>query len=119
MGVDNLRMGLVGYGRFGRIHAEAMASIRGAAIECVCVGSEESADEARKSLQTEVFANYDEFLEKGKMDVVDIVSPNYLHAQQAMKAMARGKSVLLEKPIATNMEDARKLMEKSAENSSA
>jgi myo-inositol 2-dehydrogenase / D-chiro-inositol 1-dehydrogenase len=116
--VDSLRIGLVGYGRFGRIHAEAIESTKGVEIGCVCVGSAESADEARRSLQVEVYANYDEFLEKGRMDVVDIVSPNYLHAQQAIKAMAKGKSVLLEKPIATNIEDARKLVERSKEHSS-
>jgi myo-inositol 2-dehydrogenase / D-chiro-inositol 1-dehydrogenase len=109
--MDNLRMGLVGYGRFGKIHADAISSMDGAEISCACVGSEESAVEARKVLGVDVYTDYDEFLEKGRMDVVDIVSPNYLHAAQTVKAIEKGMDVFLEKPMAVTIEDARRVLE--------
>ena len=58
----------------------------------------------------EVYADYDEFLEKGKTDVDCTTSPNYLHAQHATSAMRKKKDVLIEKPIATNLKDGRRLL---------
>src|ERR1700722_3364967 len=105
--MDSLRFGLVGYGRFGKIHAEALSSTGAAEVSCVCVGSEEGAAEVRKLLGVDVYTDYDEFLEKGRMDVVDIVSPNHLHAAQAVKAIHKGMDVFLEKPMAVTIDEAR------------
>jgi myo-inositol 2-dehydrogenase / D-chiro-inositol 1-dehydrogenase len=111
--MDKLRIGLVGYGRFGKIHAEALRSISDAEVSCACVGSEEGASEARKLLGVEVYRDYDEFLEKGRMDIVDIVSPNHLHAVQSVKAIEKGMNVFLEKPIAVTIEEARAILASS------
>jgi myo-inositol 2-dehydrogenase/D-chiro-inositol 1-dehydrogenase len=110
--MDKLRMGLVGYGRFGKIHAEAISATGAAEVTCACVGTEERALEVKKILGIDaVYTDYDEFLEKGKMDVVDIVSPNNLHAEQTIKAIERGMDIFLEKPMAVTVEDARKIIE--------
>jgi myo-inositol 2-dehydrogenase / D-chiro-inositol 1-dehydrogenase len=110
--MDNLRFGLVGYGRFGKLHAAAISSVPGVELTCVCVGQATSVADAKQRLGLgEVYSDYDEFLEKGRMDVVSIVSPNYLHSAHAVKAMRSGKDVLLEKPVATSMEEARKILE--------
>jgi len=112
-------VGLAGYGRFGRIHWDAIASIPDAEVCCICVGDKESAAKIRIALpQVEVYSDYDEFLQKGRIDVVHIVTPNYLHASQAMKAIARGKDVFLEKPIAINLEDGKELLEKKGRSGS-
>src|ERR1700741_1308808 len=110
--MDKLRIGLVGYGRFGKIHSAAISATDAAEVSCVCVGTEKTAAEARQTLGTDaVFTDYEEFLDRGRMDVVDIVSPNFLHAQQATKAIEKGKDVFLEKPIAVSLDEARKILE--------
>src|SRR5579864_7279624 len=109
--MDTLRIGLVGYGRFGKIHAGAIAKLADVNVTSICVGSEESAAEAKKQLDVPVYSNYDEFLSQGGFDIIDIVSPNYLHANQATKAMEKGKDVILEKPIAINIQDAMRMFE--------
>ena len=114
--MENLRIGLVGYGRFGKIHAEAISSTPGAEVSCVCVGSEEGASEARKVLGVDVYTDYDQFLERGRIDVVDIVSPNHLHAAQAVAAIDKGKDVFLEKPIAVSIAEARSILEAHRRN---
>src|SRR5271165_5250354 len=111
MCMDALKIGLVGYGRFGKIHAEAIAKLADVKVTAVCVGSAESAGEVKKQLDVPVYSNYDDFLSRGSFDVVDIVSPNYVHASQAIKAMEKGKNLILEKPIAINIDDARKILE--------
>lgn len=107
--MDPLRVGLVGYGRFGKLHAQALAKVSGAELKAICVGSKASAEEA-KSSGAEVFLDYAEFLRKGGFDAVDIVSPNYLHARQATAAAAKGLHVLLEKPVATDLTEAKALV---------
>jgi myo-inositol 2-dehydrogenase / D-chiro-inositol 1-dehydrogenase len=104
--MDTLRVGLVGFGRFGKIHAGAITKLTDVNVTSICVGSEESTVEAKKQLDVPVYSDYNNFLSQGHFDIVDIVSPNYLHASQAMSAMEKGKDVILEKPIAINIEDA-------------
>jgi myo-inositol 2-dehydrogenase/D-chiro-inositol 1-dehydrogenase len=108
--MDRVKFGLVGYGRFGGVHASTISSTPGAELACVCVGQNESVEKVKKQLAVDVYSDYDEFLQKGKIDVVDIVSPNYLHATQAVKALQKGKDVLLEKPVAITMDEARKII---------
>jgi myo-inositol 2-dehydrogenase / D-chiro-inositol 1-dehydrogenase len=116
--LDNVRVGLVGYGRFGKLHAEAIRATPGLELRSICVGRKESVDESRKDSGAEVFWDFDEFLAKGKLDAVDIVSPNYLHAKHARAALARGLHVFLEKPIATELRNAKELMDRAAASNS-
>lgn len=108
--MDELRIGLVGFGRFGRIHMEEISNTKEGRIVCVCIGSEKSSFEARKELDIPVYSDYEEMLAKEEVDIVDIVSPNYLHASQAAAAMKASKDVILEKPIAINMREASELL---------
>ena len=109
----------MGFGRFGKIHAEAIAKLEDVEVVSICVGTKESAVEAHK-LQPgiPIFSDYDEFLSKDAMDIVDIVSPNYLHAKQAIAAMDKGKTLILEKPIAINLDDAREMLRAQKKTSS-
>jgi myo-inositol 2-dehydrogenase / D-chiro-inositol 1-dehydrogenase len=109
--LDRLKVGLVGYGRFGKIHNEAIARLKDVEITSVCVGTKESASEAEKLLPSaSVYYDYDQFLTNENVDIIDVVSPNYLHARQAIAAMEKSKTVILEKPIAITIEDALELL---------
>ncbi|MHB2036891.1 MAG: Gfo/Idh/MocA family protein [Nitrososphaerales archaeon] len=110
--MDSVSFGLVGYGRFSRMHVKALSQIPGASVSSVSAGSEKSAQEAEKELEgVPVYLDYDEFLRSSKVDAVDIVTPNYLHAGLAIKALNSGKDVYLEKPMAISISEARKLAE--------
>lgn len=110
--MDNLKIGLVGFGRFGRIHAEAITRLKDVEVTSICTGSEESAALAKKELPSaSIFTDYEDFLAKSDAEAIDIVSPNYLHARQAIAAMEKGKkNLILEKPIAINLDDAAELL---------
>lgn len=56
------------------------------------------------------YETYEELLANVEMDGVIIASPHHLHAEQAMAALAKGSHVMVEKPMATNAADARKLI---------
>ena len=52
-----------------------------------------------------VYTNVDDMLRDGGFEAVSIVTPDYLHADIAMKCAAAGKHMLIEKPLATSRED--------------
>jgi predicted dehydrogenase len=61
------------------------------------------------------YQRYEEVLSRGDIDLVSICSPDRLHAQQALDALAAGAHVLCEKPVATTLEDAAALAKKVRE----
>ena|GEM_PF-5271469 len=104
-------LGIVGYGRFGRMHAQALSEIPEAQIAAVMVGSEQSGLLAKEELHVPVYYDYDEFLKVEGMDSIIIATPNSTHVELAIRAMNAGKNVYLEKPMATNLDDAAKIIE--------
>lgn len=57
------------------------------------------------------FDDLDDLASSSDIDAVYIASPNILHAPQALRMIAAGKAVLVEKPIATNLEETRKVLD--------
>jgi predicted dehydrogenase len=57
----------------------------------------------------------DELLKDDALDLIDIATPSTLHAEQAIAALRAGKTVFCEKPIATTLADARRMVSVSEE----
>lgn len=58
-------------------------------------------------------ASYDALLQARGLDAIYIPLPNSLHAEWAIRAMAAGRHVLCEKPLATSLEDAQRMVDAS------
>jgi len=63
----------------------------------------------------QVFADYDEMLERGGVDAILNLTPMQFHAQATLKAIGAGKHVYTEKPIATTLDDANRVIESAKE----
>ena len=106
-----MRIGLVGYGGWGRVHASAIGRVEGLSLSGVVAGDDASAREAaRDLLGVPVHRTLDALLADRSVELVDIVTPNHLHVDMAVKALAAGKHVLLEKPMATTLADTERLV---------
>lgn len=57
----------------------------------------------------------DEVLADPEIDIVSLCTPDYQHAEQALRVLAAGKHLLLEKPVALDMEGAGRVLEAAAE----
>jgi predicted dehydrogenase len=107
--MSDLRVGVVGLGWAAGAHLETFKHVRGARVTAVCSRRRQApADlERRYGVPLQAYDDYARMLADGAVDVVDICSPPWLHAEQAIAAARARKHVLLEKPIALRWEDAK------------
>ena len=104
-----VKLAIIGYGLVGRRHATAIAQTRSAELVAVVESSETARQEA-EALGTTVFPDLESFFARSRADGAIVATPNALHVEQALACIAEGCPVLVEKPIATNSSDARKLV---------
>lgn len=109
-----VRYGLIGYGAWGSHHAKAIRLAPSAQLVAVAAASRESADKAAAEHGVDVYTDYTQLLARDDIDVVDIVVPNYVHHEIALRALAAGKHILLEKPMALAVEQCRDLIDEAA-----
>lgn len=116
MDANAINFALLGYGVFGKCHAQAVDAVDGAQITAIAEASEDGAAQARSDYpNAAVYGDYAELIEKEAVDVVDIVLPNHLHFDAATKALAQGRHLLLEKPMTLNSADCRALIAQAKE----
>ncbi|MCA9162522.1 MAG: Gfo/Idh/MocA family oxidoreductase [Planctomycetales bacterium] len=109
---EPVRFGLIGYGLFGKHHAAAIARASNARLAAIAVKSPSSQQTAAADHPSvDVMDDYRRLLDRSDIDAVSIVVPNRLHFQVARDALAAGKHVLLEKPMALSVADCDALIE--------
>lgn len=106
-----IRFGLIGYGAWGRHHAEAIVTAPGARLAAIACRTVATAELARRDFpDVPVHLDYRDLLAQVDVDAVDVVLPNYLHAEVGVAALEHGKDVLLEKPMARTAEECNALI---------
>jgi predicted dehydrogenase len=109
-GAKELRAGIVGAGFSGRLHAHAVR-VAGARVAAVAASTPGRSAEARRELGAErQYASAEQLIASDSVDVVHICTPNHLHVPLALAALAAGKHVVCEKPIALDVEGAESLV---------
>ncbi len=99
---DRVRVGLIGAGFVGEIHARSYLRSRDLGVEVVAVAAvpKAQAEELAKKLGAEMATDdYREVLARKDIDLVDICVPNNLHAKFAIEAAEAGKHIACEKPL--------------------
>lgn len=106
---ESLRGGVIGAGVFGGYHANQYARLPGVTLSAVLDSHPDRAARVAVPLGGRAFHELDAFLEA--VDVVTVASPASFHAEHALAAVAAGKHVYVEKPIATSVADGEKIRE--------
>lgn len=110
-------VGVIGVGTFGEVHALAYSSHTDADCVMVC-----DIDEQRAMAVCEKYGfkgwttNYRELLEREDIHAVSIATPDFAHRQIAVDAAEAKKHILVEKPLATSVEDCEAIIEAAARN---
>jgi predicted dehydrogenase len=111
---DHPRSGIVGAGFIGEVHARAVRGA-GGVVAAVAGSSPRSSAAAARRLRTERAASSaEELVDAEDVDVVHICTPNHLHAPLAERAIAAGKHVICEKPLSTDVDSSRRLVDLAA-----
>ncbi|MEA2530358.1 MAG: hypothetical protein QOG89_2002, partial [Thermomicrobiales bacterium] len=104
-----LRVGVIGAGTIAlSAHLPAIARLKGR-VELVAIADvrAEVAEQAAARYGAEAaYGDYRQLLDRTDIDLVDICTPEFLHAEQTIAAAAAGKHVLCEKPMAATVAEA-------------
>jgi predicted dehydrogenase len=105
MGGQTVKLGIAGCGSGVIMYGPALRFLEKAKIVAWADPIVEKAQGASRRYGGQAFADYDAFLGHPELDAVIIVTPPWLHLEQAQKAAAAGKHVLCEKPMARTVEE--------------
>jgi len=111
----DMRSGIIGTGFIGGVHAYAVRAAGGVLAHVAAESPEHAAAAARRLGAEHACASAEELINADDVDVVHVCTPNALHVPQAEAAIAAGKHVICEKPLATDPADARRLVEAAAD----
>lgn len=116
--MDKVNVALVGAG--GQLaavaHGNALLNNEHARIVALCDVDREALERrAREWGVTRCYTEYLQLLEDGDVEVVDIVTPPFLHARMAVEAARAGKHVIVEKPMCTSLEEADNMIQAARE----
>ncbi|HUP22958.1 MAG TPA: Gfo/Idh/MocA family oxidoreductase [Thermoanaerobaculia bacterium] len=103
-----LRAGVIGTGALGRHHVRILSELDGVELVGVCDARPEIAAELAARHETRVFGEAGELLRA--LDAVVLAVPTRDHAALACQALAAGVHVLVEKPMATTLEEADRMV---------
>jgi UDP-N-acetylglucosamine 3-dehydrogenase len=111
-----IRWGIIGVGRFGRVHARALKVIPGCKLVAICQRNEERLASASAELGIDrTYLHHRDLLADPEIDAVSITTHWQDHFNTARDALQSGKHVLLEKPMAATIEQCRELLSISHE----
>ena len=107
-----LKAGVAGAGAFGGHHARKYAGMAGVSLVVIYDPDIDRARELAAGLNARPMDDLGAFLRE--IDILTVASPAFTHAAVALPALAAGKPVYVEKPIATTIEDADKIVARAA-----
>jgi predicted dehydrogenase len=112
LSAQTIRVGLIGYGFVAKVfHLPLIATVDG--IEVVAVASSRPDIVRTEQPGLKVFAYPGDLIASDEIDVILVASPNDTHVRWASEALAAGKHVVVEKPFALSVVEARALISRA------
>jgi predicted dehydrogenase len=108
--MTELRVSIIGAGQAGERHAVGFAATAGAKLVGIADVMEARATKLASRFDAKAFTDWREMLSAG-LDILVVSLPHNMHVEPALAAAERGVHVLMEKPLATTLEDAKKIVE--------
>ena len=113
--MKKIRFGITGSGYMGRTHAEAVQYHRDTA-ELVAIWGGSRAASLAQHCGVVAEPTMESLMARKDIDAIIITTPQHVHCQEAVLAMQSGKHVLVEKPMATKVEDCDRMLAAAAQH---
>jgi predicted dehydrogenase len=110
----DVRVAVVGYGYWGSKHMRVLSSMPGVQVTIVDQDVDRIAEAKRAYPAAEAARRLDEVLDR--VDAVVVATPPSAHATIALQALRHGRHALVEKPLATTVDDAQSMVDAAAAN---
>lgn len=110
-----LKVAVIGVGSMGRNHARVYWDLPDVELVGVADANPATVGAIGKRFNAKAYTDYRQLLDEQKPDAVTISVPTICHLEIALEALHRGINVLIEKPIASSIEEGRKLIQTARE----
>ena len=107
--MEQLKVGVIGGGFIGTIHARIFHESFGAQLVAVADAEAKVEDRVKQSFGCQFYTDYEQMLKEADIEAVSICLPDVNHVAPAVAAAKAGKHILLEKPMARTVEDCLKI----------
>lgn len=114
--VKKLKVGVVGVGFIGELHARVFDEIPTADLVAVADPDKEKAKKIGERFHCDYYFNSSELFNQKDIEAVSICVPDKYHLEPAIAAAKAGKHILLEKPIARTVKEAEKIKKAAEDN---
>ena len=105
--MKEVKVGVVGLGRFGRLHARILSELPGCRVGALCETDEPTLKRCGEEYGVgALYTNLEAMLGSESLDAVDVVTDESAHGSQALLCLEHGKAVFVEKPLATDGDEA-------------
>lgn len=106
-----LNIGVIGLGVMGSSHAQIYHRIPGVNVKAVCDSREDTLLSIASQYGADAYKDYHDMLKDKSIDAVSICMPDNLHVDAVLTAVKANKHILLEKPLADTLANARVIYE--------
>ena len=110
---QQLKTALVGVGKVTDMHARALVKLKESHFTAVCGRSKEKTEDYAAKYDIKAYTDVAEMVSNEKIDVVIICTPHPNHKEPTIAALEAGANVLIEKPLASSLEDCDAMIEAS------
>src|SRR5512133_1866479 len=100
-----LKTGIIGCGKVTGMHATALGAISKSVFTAVCSRDEKKALEYASRYGVKGYTSITEMVTRENLDMVTICTPHPAHVAPTIEALRAGAHVLIEKPLASSLED--------------
>lgn len=113
-----IKFALIGCGRISKRHSELLGNkqVTGAELVAVCDIDRERAELIGQQFTVPAYSDMHEMMKSELVDVVVVLTPSGLHAQNVVELAAYGKHIMVEKPMALTLDDADAMIKACSEN---
>lgn len=114
--MKKLKVAVIGTGFWGKNHARVYKELPNTELVAICDVNAERAKAIAAQFGVKAYTNSARMLKNSQIEAVSVCTWSTMLAKEALKALHAGKHVLVEKPMATNTQQAEKLLKTAEEN---
>ena len=107
----NYNIAILGCGKVAHLHAKAINNLPNAKLSGVWSRSKTTAELFAEQYKVSFYNEIEELIQKEKIDLAIVCTPHPFHLEPAAKAASSGAHILVEKPLASTLEDSEKIIE--------